>query len=47
MAKGKSSGGKSARKGSGRSAITGRFVTKSYAKSHPKTTVVSRGGKKK
>ncbi|HEY9314461.1 MULTISPECIES: hypothetical protein [Nocardiaceae] len=27
-------------KGSARSAITGKYVTKGYAKSHPKTTVV-------
>lgn len=26
----------------GRSAITGRFVTKSYANSHPSTTVVEK-----
>lgn len=40
-----SSGGKS------RSAITGKYVKKSYAKSHPKTTVNERdkpkGGKKR
>lgn len=40
MAKGKSSGGKSYR-----DAGTGRFVTKGYASSHPKTTVAeTRGG---
>ncbi len=39
MAKGKASG-------SSRSAITGRFVSGSYAKSHPKTTVTSKAGKK-
>ena len=36
----RSSGSKSG--GSSRSAITGRFVTGSYAKSHPKTTVTSK-----
>lgn len=43
MAKGKSSGSKA------RSAVTGKYVKKSYAKSHPKTTVVekSKGGSKK
>ncbi|PBI91048.1 hypothetical protein BKP42_54000 [Rhodococcus erythropolis] len=30
----------SSSKGSARSAITGKYVTKGYAKSHPKTTVV-------
>lgn len=29
-----------------RSAITGRYVTKSYAKSHPRTTVIERDSKK-
>ncbi|MFS2030543.1 MULTISPECIES: hypothetical protein [unclassified Curtobacterium] len=35
MAKGSKGGGSS------RSSITGKFVTKSYAKSHPKTTQTS------
>ena len=39
----KSKGGKSAGKAGGRgryrSAVTGRYVTEKYAKSHPKTTV--------
>ncbi len=47
MAK-KASGGSSGSKA--RSAITGRYVTKSYAKAHPRTTVVEapkrRSGKK-
>lgn len=45
MAKGKGSTSKSSR-----SAITGKFVTKKYAKSHPKTTVtetIKKTGKKK
>ena len=37
--------------GKARSAVTGKYVKKSYAKAHPKTTVVEhdkpRGGKKK
>lgn len=32
--------------GRARSAITGRYVTKSYAKSHPRTTVIERDSKK-
>jgi hypothetical protein len=32
--------------GRARSAVTGRFVKKSYAKKHPKTTVVERKAKK-
>ncbi len=41
MAKGKSGGGPkgSSAKGSHRSAVTGRYVTRTYAKSHPSTTV--------
>ena len=38
------------RKGSGtkaRSAVTGKYVKKSYAKTHPKTTVVERTKSKK
>jgi hypothetical protein len=45
MAKGKSSGG-SKPSGQAHSAITGRFVTRKYAASHPKTTFVSRPKKK-
>lgn len=41
MAPKKSSGGHA------RSAKSGKFVTKSYAKKHPSTTVVERGKKKK
>jgi hypothetical protein len=37
MAGKKKSGG-----GKARSAITGRYVSKAYAKKHPKTTVVER-----
>jgi hypothetical protein len=33
---------KKTNKGKARSAITGRYVTKNYAKRHPKTTVVER-----
>ena len=42
MAKSKSSSGSKAR-----SAITGKYVKKSYAKKHPKTTVVEKTKKKK
>jgi hypothetical protein len=31
----------------GRSAISGRFVTAKYAKSHPKTTVIEKAGTSK
>ncbi len=34
-------------KGKARSAITGRYVKKSYAKTHPKTTVVERDRKRR
>lgn len=44
MAKKSSSGG--SKSGNARSADSGRYVTKEFAKSHPKTTVVeSRPGK--
>lgn len=33
--------------GKARSAITGRYVSKNYAKKHPKTTVVERDKPKK
>lgn len=48
MARSKRTGGKNRKSGGGkyRSAVTGRYVTKSYAKRHPKTTVrESRAGK--
>jgi hypothetical protein len=41
MSRGKKSGGKA------RSAITGRYVKKDYAKKHPKTTVVEHDNPKK
>jgi hypothetical protein len=33
---------RSAKSGPSRSAITGRYVTAKYAKSHPKTTITSK-----
>lgn len=33
--------------GKARSAVTGRYVTQAYAKSHPKTTVVEHDKKSK
>lgn len=42
MAKGNSTGS-----GKARSAITGRYVQKSTAKRHPRTTVVEKPSKKK
>ncbi len=41
MSKSKSSGS-----GKARSAVSGRYVAKEYAKSHPRTTVVERTKKK-
>ncbi len=38
----KKSSGSSKSSGKSRSAITGRYVKKSYAKSHPKTTVTEK-----
>lgn len=38
MAKGSSS------KGTARSAVTGKYVKHSYAKSHPRTTVIEKKG---
>ncbi|MEK7599902.1 MAG: hypothetical protein AAB462_02620 [Patescibacteria group bacterium] len=38
---------KSSNQGRGRSAVTGRYVPKSYAKSHPKTTVIEKPRRKK
>lgn len=46
MAKGgKSGGGKSSKssKGTYRSAVTGRFVTATYGKGHPNTTIKESG----
>jgi hypothetical protein len=43
---GKSSGGTKSN-GNARSAETGKFVTKAFAKSHPKTTVTERAPSKK
>jgi hypothetical protein len=39
MAKGKSNGGGKSSGGKYRSAISGKYVTAKYGKSHPKTTV--------
>lgn len=50
MAKGSSKGGKGAGKGQGRSAITGRYVTKATVARNPRTTVTeskSKDGKGK
>jgi hypothetical protein len=43
---GKKSSSKATPKGNARSAVTGKYVPKAYAKSHPKTTVIERGKKK-
>ena len=46
MAGKKSSGKKPSSSGKARSALSGRYVSKDYAKKHPKTTVVEKNEKK-
>ena len=43
MAKGGKSGGGKSSKGTYRSAVTGRYVTATYGKGHPNTTIVGLG----